>query len=412
MLRARIICSLAPVWIVVLVAAAQAAERRQNLDEAVARQLENGCGMLLGDDDPVARLRGKLRRICSSGTTDPPPVSDASGGGAATPASLPGIIQQQQRERLLAAAEQRGGAMAASGDVASLDIGDRFSIFILGDYAAIDKNRNDFEDGYDSDVLGGTVGASYRIRSDVIGGLAFDYFHEDGGYNGGGHFETDSYGAIAFGAVTGEHLILQASGGCARRDYERTRPVAFEDRDRESNVVTFSTSGRASGDYGANVYFLEGAATSVWRWRDLTFSPFASLGWARVDYDSYAEKGDTGLELRFDDDDQTSLLSALGIGAATVFSTGPIALVPSIDVSWLHEFQNDQRTVEVSFVDDTERTTFTYSTEKPDRNFGLLRAGLGTVLPNGLRPFVQFQTVFANDNYSGYLVTVGLNFDL
>jgi hypothetical protein len=42
----------------------------------------------------------------------------------------------------------------------------------------------------------------------------------------------------------------------------------------------------------------------------------------------------------------------------------------------------------------------------------MLRATLAAVLPNGLRPFVQFQTVFENTNYSGYVGTIGLNFDL
>jgi uncharacterized protein YhjY with autotransporter beta-barrel domain len=86
--------------------------------------------------------------------------------------------------------------------------------------------------------------------------------------------------------------------------------------------------------------------------------------------------------------------------------------VPSVDVSWLHEFENDRRTIDVSFVDDRRGKTFSYATESPDRNFGLLRAGLTVVLPNGLRPFVQFQTVFANRNYKSYLGTLGLSFDL
>jgi uncharacterized protein with beta-barrel porin domain len=395
----------------------QDANAAQSLDQAVAEQLTNGCDVLLGEgqaEETKAKeqLEGKLQEFCKRGTFDTPPIGAASGGGAATPASAPGIIQQQQRERLLAAAGSGGGAMAASGDVASVDLGDRFSFFVLGNYAAVDKDRNSFEDGYDSDVLGATVGGSYRIRPNVVAGLAFDYFHEDGNYDHGGDFDTDSFGAAAFGAVSSEHLIVQGSTGYARRHYERTRPIeiTFEER---AGAPKPPITGQAPGDYDGNAYFVEIAATSVWRWRGVTLSPFASLGWSRVDYDSYAEKGDaTGFELRFDDDHQTFLLSALGAGASTVFSTGAVALVPSIDISWLHEFENDQRTVKVNFVDDTRPKTFTYNTEKPDRNFGMLRASLAAVLPNGLRPFVQFQTVFENTNYSGYLATIGLNFDL
>jgi uncharacterized protein with beta-barrel porin domain len=392
------------------------ANAAQSLDQAVAQELTDGCSVLLGEGEAeemkaLEQLEGKLQAFCARGPLDTPPIGAASGGGAATPASAPGIIQQQQRERLLAAAGSGGGARAASGDVASTVLGDRFSFFVFGNYAAVDKDRNSFEDGYDSDVLGATVGGSYRVRPNVVAGLGFDYFHEDGNYDHGGDFDTDSFGAVAFGAVSSEHLIVQGSAGYARRHYERTRPIqiTFEERD---GVTEPPITGEAPGDYDGNAYFLEIAATSVWRWREVTFSPFASLGWSRVDYDSYAENGDTGFELRFHDDHQTFLLSALGAGASTVFSTGALALVPSIDISWLHEFENDQRTVKVNFVDDTRPKTFTYDTEKPDRNFGMLRASLAAVLPNGLRPFVQFQTVFENTNYSGYVATIGLNFDL
>jgi outer membrane autotransporter protein len=389
------------------------ARAKQSLDQAVAEQVTDGCAELLGENT-VDELKGQLQALCVElgFDLDSPPVGAASGGGAATPASAPGIIQQQLRERLLAAAEQSRGAVAASGDSAGGGAFDHFSVFALGSYAAVDKNRNSFEDGYDSDILGATVGGSYRIRPDVVAGLAFDYFHEDGNFDTGGDFDTRSFGLVAFGSVSSDHLVIQGSIGYARRAYERTRRIDVTFEEGRSQDAVLNVIGDASGNYDGNAYFMEAAATSIWQWRNVTLSPSASLGWSRIDFDSYKEDGDTGLELRFDDDHQTFLISSLGIGASTVFSAGPVALVPSVNVSWLHEFENDQRTIKVNFVDDKRPKRFSYSTEKPDRNFGLLRAGLATVLPNGLRPVIQFQTVFENTNYSSYLATIGLNFDL
>jgi outer membrane autotransporter protein len=379
---------------------------QQSLDDAVFDQLRVKCTQLLAGRN-IDRLVGNLKGICQR-PGSAPPVSGASGGGAAVPASAPAIIQQQRREQILAAA---GGdaSMAASGDAARLDLGGRFAFFIVGRGVVVDKNANEFEDGYNADTLGGTLGGSYRISPDLVAGLAFDYFHEDGNYDQGGDFETDSYGVIGFAALTPGPLVLEASAGWAYRDYERTRHAVVLGGIGGQEVVT---SGPVQGDYSGNAWFAEAAASVLWRWGPITWTPRAALGWSRVDYDSYAERGDTGVELRFEDDDEHSLRSALGLGAATVLSFDRVSFVPEVAVSWVHEFEDDQRTAEVSFVEDMDHRTFNYSTEQPDRNYGLLQAGLTAVLPNGLQPFVQFETLFENSLYDSYLVAIGVSFDL
>jgi Autotransporter beta-domain len=133
--------------------------------------------------------------------------------------------------------------VAASGDGASLELGGRLSLFVLGRGGILDKAHNEFEDGYDAALGGATLGGSYRILPHLVAGLGFDYGHEDGSYDRGGSFETDSYGVVAFGALTAGPLILQGSGGYAYRDYRRTRRVALID-ENTGDVLPYGRSAR------------------------------------------------------------------------------------------------------------------------------------------------------------------------
>ncbi len=96
------------------------------------------------------------------------------------------------------------------------------------------------------------------------------------------------------------------------------------------------------------------------------------MDWVYTDFENYSEKGNSGLELTFYDDDMTSLQTTLIVQGSTDISIKTRkGMVMSLQgsLAWKHEFDKDQRDVEVSFVDDTRAKRFTYQTEKPDRDF-------------------------------------------
>ena len=54
-------------------------------------------------------------------------------------------------------------------------------------------------------------------------------------------------------------------------------------------------------------------------------------------------------------------------------------------ILYRYETDEDQRDVEVSFVEDTRSRRFTYQTEKPDRDFLQIAVGATLILQNGLQ---------------------------
>lgn len=419
-LRPSVICrSMAPV-ILALTAAPmlpRQAASGQTLDEAVNQQLKTEssklCFKLKQGRDADDFLTGKLLDFCGGTGRSPAPQSAASGNGQATVATAPGVVQRRLRagdqsdEEIVIASPAEG----ASADDAVVDLGEGLSLFASFAYGSLDKDRTKFEDGYDSDVMRFTAGADYLVRPGVVVGLAFDFARQDGDYDGSGDFDTNSYGILGFAAATPtDRTYVEAIGGYLYNSYDRKRrAVYFEGTDALNPT---DLQGNVSADYGSDLFHLSIAGAYRQPIGGINVIPSVEVNFSRISYDSYSESGNSGLELRFDEESQTSLISSVGLTVSTVLDTAFAVIVPTAGIAWQHEFANDQRTVDVSFVDDTSHTSFSYRTEEPDRDFATAQAGLTAILPNGLQPFVTIQGLLAHDYYESYSATVGIRYSL
>jgi outer membrane autotransporter protein len=131
----------------------------------------------------------------------------------------------------------------------------------------------------------------------------------------------------------------------------------------------------------------------------------------RVATGSYTEQGDTGLELRFMNDRITSVQSTIGVLASYAISTNWGVLVPQLNADWTHEYDNGQRSIYVQFAHDNRPipTTFSFQTDKPDRDLG---TGIVAVLPNGWQAFANFETLLGHAYFDNYIGTVGIRLGL
>lgn len=60
---------------------------------------------------------------------------------------------------------------------------------------------------------------------------------------------------------------------------------------------------------------------------------------------------------------------------------------------WRHEFLNDERSITAKYVNDPFTTFFAIPSDRADRDFFALGAGLSTVLARGLAAFVSYETI-------------------
>ena len=393
------------------------AAHAQTLDEAVEAQLEhiaftglvcsrlrNGIG---GFPD---FLTGELNDICIRGgpSGGAGPSTFATGGGAATPTALPSIVQQRLRE--LAGEEIEVQTGAASAD-AVVELESGLGVFISGEFESLDRDVTTFEAGFDSDIWRVTAGADYRFTDRIVAGLAVDYAHHDGDFDGGGRFDNNSYGVLAFGSfLPNDRVFVQLSAGYARNTYDSNRFGTFTETNADDTPNFDSEPGPQNADYNADKASVSALAGYNYPIGNVTISPRAGLDFVHIDFETYSEDdgGITGLALTFHGDDQTSFQSRLGVQGSVAFRTGFGVVVPQASVDWMHEFEKDQRRVQVSFVDDTRAQRFTYQTEPPDRDWFEINTGAVAVLGDRLQGFINYRTMVGHDFFDSHAGTIGL----
>jgi len=376
----------------------------QPLGDALSDQLFAECRRLLVTDRASQVLIGPLEAICRQGILSPIPTSELIGADTALAGDASG--QQQRLLRDVGQPETRI-VSTENGQGASADTGTelaRLRLFASAGLETLDRDQTRFDTGYESHISRLVGGIAYSITPAWEAGIGAEYLRQEGDFDAGGDLETKAYGLFAFlsGApVAGLRTTLL--GEYLASDFERTQVVDFPAGD-------ILVNGPIRADYDGDVVRASGLASYRNVRGRFSIEPFAAIDWAQVEYESYSQEGDTGVELHFDRDRQTSLISTVGLSAGLWFRYGPVGFSPSVTAAWKHEFENDQRLVSVSFVNDLRSKRFFFETEPPDRDFGELNASLTALLPNGMQPYVVVQTLVEHSFFDSYSSIVGLSY--
>ena len=392
----------------------------QPLDQEIERLLGNDCeqlGVMNGNPPGGPDVLGpNLDAICQASLPGNPVGSAAGGGAAPAPGSDAALARQRADERL---EQERGAGPETDADDAP-DFARRFSVDSLGLWIsgdAEDRNRDvtRFEDGYESTLSSATAGVDYAFSDLLFVGLGVEYQQVDGDFDAGGDFDTESLGGVLYGSLSplpGAYLDVVV--GYAERDYEVDRSVSFEERvDNQIDgreLIDTSVSGIAAGDTDGDEVRAGAQLGYEHSWNGLGLAPRAGVDFVRTRIDDFAERGSTGLELAYDDRTRQSLQSSFGIDASLTASSPLGVIVPVASFEWVHEFQDDQRSTKVRFVEDlrADPLVFRFQNEKPDRDFFRLAGGATLVLPRGIQLFAVARTLLGHDHFDGYGVSAGV----
>ena len=279
-------------------------------------------------------------------------------------------------------------------------------IFLSAGASVLSHHNNRFEDGYQAQLPTVTAGIDRRITPWLAAGLAFNYTYYDGTYDDGGGFDRHIFGPLLYATATPfpgafANLVL----GYARQENSNNR-FAF------TTSGTERLGGHTSADYSTNQYLAGLAAGYDHAFGKILIGPRVGLALSHEDVGSIKEEGDTGLELRYSNLDQTSVQSSLGIQASLGFDTPFGLMVPQASAAWVHEYGNGARNIDARLVDDPGEGDFTFNREPPARDWASLGLGVTGLLHNGLQPFVQFATIQGNRHFVSYGGTAGIRFGL
>lgn len=359
-----------------------------SLDEAVDEQLKIERLPCIALRDAGSNFTGNLLTICSRATAVLG-VATSSGGSAATPVSMPGNGFSEGPESITS------------------DSGN-WSMFFTADNESLDRDASESEGAFDSSLNSFVIGASYMPTITSAYSLVLDVTEQDGDYEGGGDFALDTTGLRFLASFqTTDQFSIDIAASYEDVSAERQRVTNFTDLG-----ALMSIDGTPNADYGYDQIGLALRGIYDFNAGSLNIATQFGFDWLNSDYGTYSEQGTSGLALTFHDDEKKSLQAVLGIQGSYSMDTSFGAFIPQIDLTWRHEFKDDERDVNVSFVQDLNSIQFSYQTDELDSDFAELSLGGVFVFKNGTQAFVTVQTLLAHEDYDSFMASAGLRIEL
>jgi outer membrane autotransporter protein len=365
--------ALPPIFMLVLSLPVQG----QTFDSAVLNALAgDAC------NNPVPPAGTNLLTIC----TGIPALTGSASSGSTTALSAERVITEERKaERLI-------------GPV---------NLFASLEYERLDKDVTTFEPGYTTKTGRVAVGADYSFSDRLLAGGALKYAKDDGTFDAGGDFKTDYYGFLLYANfVPVPKSFVNVSTGYTFTNNSITRFASI------TRGGTTELLGAVAGDPDGDEFMLEVNGGYDYNYKSFTIGPRAGLRYKRIEVDSYSETGTTGLELIYDQQTAKSLTGVLGVFGSTAISKDWGVLVPQVNLEYLHEFEDPQRTITFRFVDNLTAGPFFFQNDPPDRNYFNLGLGVAAVWPHGISGFLNVRSLLGYQDHSKYTITAGLRIEM
>ena len=118
---------------------------------------------------------------------------------------------------------------------------------------------------------------------------------------------------------------------------------------------------------------------------------------------------DFGLDYFDQDIDSLIVSGAISVSKAISLSRG--VLIPQIDFSYLHEFENDENSLNSLIAGASLGSTFLVEADDPDVNYGSAGVGLVFVGANGKQAYLTYRSILGLSGFSRWTVNAGFRFE-
>lgn len=252
--------------------------------------------------------------------------------------------------------------------------------------------RNDVA-GYNAHYNGVLIGADSAFGAHWRAGGLLSYGNTsvaDTGDNSGSGTHVDSYGLLGYASYTGKPWYLDLTGGVIQQQYDTVRQI---------DITDFSAT--ASGQHRGMQYVASvEAGYPVKLLADTTLTPIAALNYSYLTQSGYAESAGNGAALVVGAVNDTSVKSDLGARLERAFATEYGDLVPSLQLSWRHEYQNTRLQTSADYAQDASGAgAFTTYGPTPITDSGVLTLGVTLLHGRNLTLSGEYQ-VNAASGYS------------
>jgi outer membrane lipase/esterase len=306
-----------------------------------------------------------------------------------------------------------------NGGTAGSDGFSRLGAFITGIYGTGDKGetnkKNGVENGFDYDAYGFTAGMDYRFTDAFVAGIGFGYIESEVEFDRDfGETETEGYNLALYSTWYKGDFFIEGSIVYGDYEYDSSRNINYSNNNPDNLSGGEDISQRVSSETdGDSLSWSLGAGYNVSQ-ENRNFTLSAMLTGLDADINGYSESG-SELAMELGDQEVESLQSIVSAQAAFNFSTDFGVVVPFASIAWHHEFDDEEREINASYVFDPNKTDvdniLRFTTDPGDEDYYLLSLGANFVLKEGNQIFFNYDTALGLDEVSSHVFTVGLRME-
>jgi uncharacterized protein YhjY with autotransporter beta-barrel domain len=291
----------------------------------------------------------------------------------------------------------------------------RWGVFVTGMLGRGRRAPGDRESGFRFDQWSLTAGVDYRLRDRLVLGSALGYNATDTRVGDRtGRVDAESRSLALYAAWNGESSYLDAvlTRATSRLDNRRDLALAIGQGAnplRIEQVFASKADGRQTGlTLSAGHEFVRGA---------LSAGPYLRASWVRQRIDGYAERAlfadrpGAALAIRADPQRIESRQLSVGARAQYVLSTSWGVLVPTGQVEYVREYEDEELGLIVRLVHDPTASPIVVRGDRLDRSFAHLGLGVSAVLSGGRSGYLFYERTLGLERQRREELSIGLRFE-
>jgi len=256
----------------------------------------------------------------------------------------------------------------------------RLGFFVKGQVNLGNKDSSSNEIGFDISSKNITLGLDYQFTDQFLAGISAGYGYSNIDYEkGAGEMEAHLGSFSLYGSYyLPQEFYIDWVLSYSINAYDSERNISFTGFKSIANSDPLGSQYGGSFGFGKD-FFVE----------NIFFSPYVRLEYLYTEIDDYNESGGGGFALHLDEQSIYSVATTLGGQISKSISMPWGIVTPGARFEWLHQFEDDERTINTQFI---SGGGFSVSTDAPDRDYFNLAASLAITLPEGKSAFLRYES--------------------
>lgn len=292
----------------------------------------------------------------------------------------------------------------------------RWGFFAAGTIGRGEADAGSVNPAYDFDIEGVTAGVDYRKSDKWIIGGSFGYTRQDTQLPGDrGGLDTTGWSLSAYTTFyQADSWYMDGVLTYGRNDYELLRQISYTLP--LAGGGTTSINQVAQADAGGDLLSTAFTVGRDWNFGAVGIGPYARVLYTRLGFDDIDEEllpgiAGSGLGLRIENRDVTSLASVLGAKFTYTHSAGWGVLMPHLQLEWEHEYKDDPQALEARFINDPTGSAMLVRGDPLDTNYFRLGLGLSMVLTRGRSGFFYYERLTGMNGMSQDNLALGIRME-